>query len=120
MHTETERSPHLSLPDEPNLQSSRQLNMPGTCVSSPKTNPHADCVQLNIAGVSLVAQLVKNLPAVQETLVQSWVGKVPCRRNRLPTPVFLPGHEECPYAVDRRVWRATAYGVTKSQTRLSG
>ena len=32
-----------------------------------------------------MAQLVKNLPAVWET----WVGKIPWRRERLPTPVFL-------------------------------
>ena len=38
---------------------------------------------------SLVAQLVKNPPAVQETWVRSWVGKIPWRRERLPTPVFL-------------------------------
>ena len=37
----------------------------------------------------LVAQLVKNLPAMQETLVWSWVGKIPWRRKRLPIPVFL-------------------------------
>ena len=36
---------------------------------------------------SLVAQLIKNPPAVRET----WVGKIPCRRERLPTPVFWPG-----------------------------
>ena len=26
-----------------------------------------------------------------ETQVQSWVGKTPWRRERLPTPVFWPG-----------------------------
>ena len=36
---------------------------------------------------SLVTQMVKNLPAIQET----WVGKIPWRRERLPTPVFFPG-----------------------------
>ena len=40
---------------------------------------------------SLVAQLVKNLPAVRETWVRSRVGKIPWRRERLPTPVFWPG-----------------------------
>ena len=40
-------------------------------------------------GPSLVAQMVKNLPAIQETLFNSWVGKIPWRRDRLPTPVFL-------------------------------
>ena len=34
-----------------------------------------------------MAQLVKNPPAMWET----WVGKIPWRRERLPTPVFWPG-----------------------------
>ena len=38
---------------------------------------------------SLTAQLVKNLPAVQETWLDCWVGKIRWRRDRLPTPVFL-------------------------------
>ena len=37
----------------------------------------------------LVAQLVKNSTAMQETLVQFLGGKIPWRRDRLPTPVFL-------------------------------
>ena len=37
----------------------------------------------------LVAQLIKNPPAVQEILVKSWVRKIHWRRDRLPTPVFL-------------------------------
>ena len=37
----------------------------------------------------LIAQLVKNLPAMQETPFDSWVRKIPWRRDRLPTPVFL-------------------------------
>ena len=36
-----------------------------------------------------VAQLIKNLPAMQETWFDSWVGQFPWRRDRLPTPVFL-------------------------------
>ena len=31
--------------------------------------------------------MVKNLAAMRET----WVGKIPWRRARKPTPVFLPG-----------------------------
>ena len=46
---------------------------------------------LQYSWASLVAQLVKNPPAMQETWVQSWVGKIPWRRERLPTPVFWPG-----------------------------
>ena len=38
-----------------------------------------------------VAQSVKNLPAMQETRFDSWVGKIPWRRKWQPTPVFLPG-----------------------------
>ena len=34
--------------------------------------------------------MVKNLPAVQETQVNSWVGKILWRREQQPTPVFLP------------------------------
>ena len=38
---------------------------------------------------SLIAQLVKNLPAMGETRFDPWVRKIPWRRYRLPTPVFL-------------------------------
>ena len=37
----------------------------------------------------MTAQLVKNLPAMQETPFNSGVRKIPWRRDRLPTPVFL-------------------------------
>ena len=40
---------------------------------------------------SLVAQLVKNPPAVRVTWDRSWVEKIPWRRETLPTPVFWPG-----------------------------
>ena len=40
---------------------------------------------------SLVAQTVRNLPAMQETQVPSLVGKIPWRREWQPIPVFLPG-----------------------------
>ena len=40
---------------------------------------------------TLIAQLVKNLPAMQETLFYPWVGKIPWRRESLPTPVFWTG-----------------------------
>ena len=42
-------------------------------------------------GTSLVAQTVKNPPAMQETQVQSLGGEDPLRIEWLPTPVFLPG-----------------------------
>ena len=40
---------------------------------------------------SLVAQTVKNPPAMQETYVDSWVVKIPRRKAWQPTPVFFPG-----------------------------
>ena len=47
---------------------------------------------------SLVAQMVKSLPAMWETWVRSkrcgfdpWVGMIPCSRKWQPVPVFLPG-----------------------------
>ena len=41
---------------------------------------------------SLVVQMVKNLPAMQETQVPSLgSGRFPWRRKCLSTPVFLPG-----------------------------
>ena len=39
---------------------------------------------------SLVAQMVKNLPAMREIWFDPWVRKIPWRRERLTTPVFLP------------------------------
>ena len=42
-------------------------------------------------GASLVARMVKNLPAMQERPgLDSWVGKIWSRKWQ-PTPVFLPG-----------------------------
>ena len=47
---------------------------------------------------SLVAQMVKNLPAMQETWFDSWVEKIPWKREWLPTPVFLPGKSMAGYS----------------------
>ena len=43
------------------------------------------------SGASLVAQLVKSLPAMGETWFDPWVEKIPWRRKRQPPPVRLPG-----------------------------
>ena len=57
-------------------------------------------------GASCVAQLVKNLPAMQGTLLDSWVGKFPWRRDRLPTPVFLgfPGGSDSKESACTRIY----------------
>ena len=43
---------------------------------------------------SLVAQLVKNAPAMRE----AWVGKIRWRKERLPTSVFWPGEFHALYS----------------------
>ena len=43
-----------------------------------------------IVGASLVAQMVKNLPAMQETHVLFLDGEDPLEKEWQPTPVFLP------------------------------
>ena len=51
-----------------------------------------------VGKASLVAQMVKNMPAMSETWVWSWVGQIPWRRAWQTTPVFLPG--ESPWTED--------------------
>ena len=41
-----------------------------------------------------------------------WVGKIPWRRERLPTPVSLPGEP----SMDRGAWQAAVCRVTRSPT----
>ena len=44
-----------------------------------------------VLGASPLVQVVKNLPAMQETGVQLWGQQDPLERKWQPTPVFLPG-----------------------------
>ena len=48
---------------------------------------------LKLSTTTLVAQMVKNLPAMQETWFDPWVGKISWGREWLPTLISLPG--EC-------------------------
>ena len=61
----------------------------------------------------LVAQTVKNLPAMQEMLILSLVGKILWGREWQPTPVLVPGESH-----GQRSLGATVPRVTKSRTRL--
>ena len=65
---------------------------------------------------SLVAQLVKNLPAMQETWVRSQSWEDPLEEG-IATP--HPQYFCLENPMDRGAWRGTVHGVTKSQTRLS-
>ena len=80
------------------------------------------CTFHNMNRASLVAQLVKNLPALPETWVQSldWEdpldkGRLPTRRQWHPTPVLLPG--KIPWTGEPG--RTAVHEVAKSRTRLS-
>ena len=65
---------------------------------------------------SLVAQLVKNLPAMWETWVRSLSREDPLEKGMAGNP-FQYSCLENPVA--RGAWWATVHGVTKSRTRLS-
>ena len=62
---------------------------------------------------SLAAQMVKNLPAVQETWVQSLGWEDPLEKA-------MATHSSClENSMDRGAWQTAIHGVTKSQIRLS-
>ena len=46
---------------------------------------------LQYSWTSLVGQMVRNLPAMWETWIQSLVWEDPLEEGMAPTPVFLPG-----------------------------
>ena len=107
------------------------------------------CLVNLVSPTSLIARLVKNLPAMQETLAQFLGQEDPWRRNRLSTPVFLgfpgglagkestchagdlgltPGLGRSPgegrgyqlqYSGLENSINSIVHGVTKSWTRLS-
>ena len=66
-----------------------------TCRASGVPGGYQPCVTVNVSPrASLMAQQVKNPPAMQETQkmqVRSWVRKIAWRRAWQPAPVFLPG-----------------------------
>ena len=63
---------------------------------------------------SLMAQQVKNPPAMQETWVRS-----PGRDDLLEKEMATHSRYSClENPMDRGAWRATVHGVTKSQTGL--
>ena len=66
-------------------------------------------------GASLIAQSVKNLPAVQETRLQSlgWEDQL---EMEMANPLQYPCLENL---MDRGAWWAAVHGVAKSRARLS-
>ena len=148
--------PHSSVGKESSCNAGDLGSIPG----SRRSTGEGKVYPLQYSWASLVAQLVKNLPAMWKTWVRSlgwedplekekathssilawripwvhgvakgqtwlsnfhfhivtyepfypWVGKIPWRRESLPTPVFWPGEFHELYI---------AHGVAKSRTRLS-
>ena len=70
---------------------------------------------LQYSWASLVSQLVKNLPAMQETWVPSLGWEDPLEDGMATQSSILVWT----LAMDREAWLATVRGVTKSWTRLS-
>ena len=64
---------------------------------------------------SLVAQRVKNLPAMQETQVQSLGWEDPLEEGMATHSSILAWR----IPMDSGAWQAVVHGVAKSQTRLS-
>ena len=65
----------------------------------------------------LVSQMVKRLPAMQETQFQALGREDPWRRKWQPTPAFLPGEShDWQLVIVREAWCAAVQGVTKSRT----
>ena len=64
---------------------------------------------------SLVAQIVKNLPAMWETWVRSLGWEDPLEEGMATHSSILAWR----LPMDRGAWQATVCGVAKSQTRLS-
>ena len=79
-------------------ESACNAEYPGLIPGSERSAGEGIGYPLQYSWASLVAQLRKNLPAMRETWVW-WVGKIPWRRKRLPTPVFWPGEFHALYGV---------------------
>ena len=59
--------------------------------------------------------MVKNLPAMQETLVRSLSWEDPLEEGMATHSSILA----CRISMDRGAWQAMVHGVAKSQTQLS-
>ena len=78
------RFPHSSVGKESACNAEDLSSIPGSGRSAGEGIGYS----LQYSWASLVAQLVKNLSAMQETGFDPWVGKILWRRERLTTPVF--------------------------------
>jgi len=71
---------------------------PGSIPGSGRSPGEGIGYPLQYSRASLVAQLIKNRPQCRRPGFDPWVGKIPWRRERLPTPVFWPGESHGLYS----------------------
>ena len=76
-------------------ESTCNVKNPSSIAGSGRSPEEGTGYPLQYSWVGLVAQMVKNLPAMQETWVQSLSWDDPWRKAWQPTPVYL--HEESPW-----------------------
>ena len=75
-------------------------------------------IQIHSYFSSLVAQMVKNLPAMQETQIPSLGQKIPWSRKWQPTPVFLPdGLQSMGSQTARHDWATNTHTHTHIHTK---
>ena len=83
--------------------------------SAGESSSLAFCVMCSAYRASLAAQSVKNLPAVQETWVQSLGLEDPLEEAMATHSSILAWR----IPMDRGAWWAAVHGIAKSQTRWS-
>ena len=82
----------MSFPDSSvSKESACNAGDPGWIPGSERSPGEGVGYPLQYSWASPVAQLVKNLLQCRRPGFNSRVGKIPWRRERLPTPVFWPG-----------------------------
>ena len=82
----------LGFPDSSvDKESTCYVGDPGSIPGSGRFTGEGIGYPLQYSWASLVAQLVKNPSANGRPGFDPWVGKIPWRGERLPTPVFWPG-----------------------------
>ena len=85
-------------PDSSGKESACYAGDPGCIPGSGRSAREGIGYPFQYPWASLVAQLVKNLPAMQETWVQSLGWEDLLEKERLPTPVFWPGESHGLYS----------------------
>ena len=85
------------------------------CSSDTQPCLQEEGIQFITVWASLVAQMVKDPPAMQETWIRSLSWEDPLEEGMATYSSILAWR----IPMDRGAWLATVHGVTKSQTRLS-